>query len=261
MRIISWNVNGIRACVKKGFIDFMKSKNPDILCVQEVKAKEEQIPKELTEYLNRAGYNYDWHAADRPGYSGVATFYKKSIEQPTEVIHHIGDEGIDCEGRILEHKFKDFNLYNIYYPNGQSREERLDYKMDFYDKILKRWKKEMKKGENILAGGDVNTAHKTFDLARPKANEKISGFLPKEREWIDNLLDKDKFIDTFRMINGDVVDEYSWWSYRAGARPNNVGWRIDYFFASEELKSKVKDAFIWQDIEGSDHCPVGVKIG
>jgi len=260
MKIVSWNVNGIRACVKKGFIDFIKNKDPDVLMVQEVKAKEEQIPKELLSFLDEAGYVFDWHAAERPGYSGVATFYKKSCGQPVEVIHEIGHPEIDKEGRILCHRFKKYNLYNIYYPNGQSREERLQYKMDFYKKILQRWKKEVKKGETIIVGGDVNTAHKAFDLARPKANEETSGFLPIEREWIDELLDKNKFVDTFRHIHGDIVDEYSWWSYRANARANNVGWRIDYFFVSEDFKSKIKDAFIWQDILGSDHCPVGIEI-
>jgi exodeoxyribonuclease-3 len=259
MKIISWNVNGIRACVKKGFIDFIKKKKPDVLMVQEVKAKEDQIPKELLEFLDKAGYDFDWHAAERPGYSGVATFYKKELK-PTEVIHEIGHKEIDCEGRVLCHRFKDFMLYNIYYPNGQSREERLEYKLKFYDKILKRWLKEIKEGTNLVIGGDVNTAHKTFDLARPKANEAISGFLPIERAWIDKLLDKNGFIDTFREINGDLVDEYSWWSYRANARVNNVGWRIDYFFINDTLKPKLKDAFIWQDIEGSDHCPVGIEI-
>jgi len=260
MKIISWNVNGIRACVKKGFIDFMKKKDPDILCIQETKAREEQMPKEMAEFLDEAGYDYDWHAAKRPGYSGVATFYKRSLGAPIKVTKEIGFEEIDCEGRVLCHEFKKFILYNIYYPNGQSREERLLYKLDFYDKILKRWLKEIKKGHSLVIGGDVNTAHKAIDLARPKANEGTSGFLPIEREWIDKILDKHEFVDTFRHINGDLEEEYSWWSYRANARINNVGWRIDYFYTDKSLKSQIKDAFIWQDVEGSDHCPVGIEI-
>lgn len=259
MKIISWNVNGIRACVKKGFLDFMKKKDPDILCIQETKAREEQMPKEMAAFLEEAGYHYDWHAAHRPGYSGVATFYKKKFK-PEKVTHEIGYEEIDCEGRVLCHQFEKFILYNIYYPNGQSREERLIYKMDFYDKILKRWLKEIKKGHSLVIGGDVNTAHTPIDLARPKANEETSGFLPMERDWITKILDKHEFVDSFRHINGDIVDEYSWWSYRANARINNVGWRIDYFFTDKSLKSKIKDAFIWQHVEGSDHCPIGIEI-
>jgi exodeoxyribonuclease-3 len=255
MKIVSWNINGIRAVCRKGFRNWLDTSRCDIVLLQEVKAFEEQLPKELQ---NLENYKLYWHAAQRPGYSGVASLIHKNLPIP-KTLEKINRPEIDCEGRILRHEFDDFLLYNIYFPNGQSGDVRLQYKLDFYDILLRRWKRELKSGKQIIVAGDVNTAHREIDLARPRQNRNVSGFLPVECAWIDKLLESN-FLDSFRNINGDIKDEYSWWSYRAGARKNNVGWRIDYFFISEGLKEHLKDAFILQDVMGSDHCPVGIII-
>ena len=192
---------------------------------------------------------------ERKGYSGTAVF---SQLVPLET--KMGAE-IDVlnEGRIIEHRFDPFTLFNVYFPNGQKDDERLRYKIDFYDKFLTFCDALRDEGQSIIICGDVNTAHREIDLANPKSNAKRSGFLPEERAWIDKLIEHG-YIDTFRYIHGDVVDEYSWWSYRFSARTKNIGWRIDYFFISEDLAEDLEDAFILQEVEGSDHCPVGIKI-
>ncbi len=249
MRIISWNVNGIRAVCNKDMFD-TKSLNADILCIQETKAQKEQIPTECLGEFKSLHAN----SAEKKGYSGVATISQVEFDKVDTALH------IDPnEGRILEHHFKDVVLFNVYFPNGQQSDERLEYKMKFYDKFLEHCQDLRAKGKDIIICGDVNTAHKEIDLRHPKANSKTSGFLPIEREWIDKLL-AHGYIDTFRAINGGVDGAYSWWSYRSNARANNTGWRIDYFFISEELKPKLKDAFILSDVLGSDHCPVGIEI-
>lgn len=248
MRLISWNVNGIRAVCGKD-VDF-KSLNADILCFQEIKALREQFPKDcLGEFKNMYV-----NSAEKKGYSGVATLSNVDFDEvltAPEIDSH--------EGRILEHHFKDIVFFNIYFPNGQQSEERLRYKMDFYDKFLSYAQKLRKKGKSIIVCGDVNTAHEEIDLKNPKSNSERSGFLPIERKWIDKLLSHG-YIDTFRQVNGSVEGAYSWWSYRFSARKNNAGWRIDYFFISEDLKLKLKDAFILSGVMGSDHCPVGIEI-
>ena len=252
IRILSWNVNGIRAAHRKGFLDWLKKEQPDILCIQETKAHPEQLPDEL---LNVEGYRSYFSSAVKKGYSGVAIYTK--IE-PKSVKKGFGIEKFDSEGRILIAEYPEFILFNIYYPNGKAREERLNYKMEFYDAFLKYVDKLKKKGKNIIVCGDVNTAHKEIDIARPKENEKISGFLPKEREWIDKFLSHG-YLDTFRMFN-QKPDNYTWWDLMTRARDRNVGWRIDYFYISESLKKKIKDAFIMPDVMGSDHCPIGIEI-
>ena len=252
IRILSWNVNGIRAAHRKGFLDWLKKEQPDILCIQETKAHPEQLPDEL---LNVEGYRSYFSSAVKKGYSGVAIYTK--IE-PKSVKKGFGIEKFDSEGRILIAEYPEFILFNIYYPNGKAREERLNYKMEFYDAFLKYVDKLKKKGKNIIVCGDVNTAHKEIDIARPKENEKISGFLPKEREWIDKFLSHG-YLDTFRMFNQEQ-DNYTWWDLMTRARERNVGWRIDYFYISESLKKKIKDAFIMPDVMGSDHCPIGIEI-
>ena len=252
IRILSWNVNGIRAAHRKGFLDWLKKEQPDILCIQETKAHPEQLPDEL---LNVEGYRSYFSSAVKKGYSGVAIYTK--IE-PKSVKKGFGIEKFDSEGRILIAEYPEFILFNIYYPNGKAREERLNYKMEFYDAFLKYVDKLKKKGKNIIVCGDVNTAHKEIDIARPKENEKISGFLPKEREWIDKFLSHG-YLDTFRMFNQEP-DNYTWWDLMTRARERNVGWRIDYFYISESLKKKIKDAFIMPDVMGSDHCPIGIEI-
>jgi exodeoxyribonuclease-3 len=253
LRILSWNVNGIRAAQKKGLIDWIDKESPDILCIQETKAHPEQLSDEL---LNISGYkSYFSSSVVKKGYSGVAIYTK---EEPVKVEHGFGIPKFDDEGRIIIAEYKKFVLINIYYPNGKAREERLKYKMDFYDAFLKYAEKLKSKGKKLVVCGDVNTAHKEIDLARPKENEKVSGFLPIEREWLDKFFSRG-YHDTFRMFNQEA-EQYSWWDQVTRARDRNVGWRIDYFFVSNNFKKNVKDAFILQEVMGSDHCPVGVEI-
>ncbi len=249
MRIISWNVNGIRAICNKKMLD-LKTLDADIICFQETKAQKEQIPMNCL-----AGYKHFYsNSAEKKGYSGVATLSHVEFSK-TDTSAHVDHE----EGRILEHHFGDVVLFNVYFPNGQQSDERLAYKMKFYDEFLEHCQDLREQGKGIIVCGDVNTAHKEIDLKNAKANSKTSGFLPIEREWIDKFL-AHGYIDTFREINGNVEHAYSWWSYRSNARANNTGWRIDYFFISEDLKPKLKDAFILSDVLGSDHCPVGIEI-
>lgn len=252
IRILSWNVNGLRAVHKKGFLDWFKKEQPDILCLQETKAQEEQLPDEVR---NIEGYHSYFSSAVKKGYSGVAIYTK---DEPKSVKKGFGIEKFDSEGRILVAEYSDFILINIYYPNGKAREERLRYKMDFYDAFQEYANKLKKKGKNLVICGDVNTAHKEIDLARPKANEKVSGFLPEEREWMDKFL-AEGYLDTFRMFNQEP-ENYTWWDMVSRARDRNVGWRIDYFFISESLKKRIKGAFILSDVMGSDHCPIGIEI-
>ena len=252
MKIISWNLAGMRAAVRKGLWHKMKEIDADIYCFQEVKARPEQVELGFDYPM---GYQSYWNPAEKAGYSGVATFTK--IE-PKSVI--VGDRTNDWddEGRVLITKYDEFTLLNVYFPNGKRDAGRLDYKMKFYEYFLKYINELRERGEKIIFCGDVNTAHKEIDLARPKDNELVSGFLEIERKWIDKVI-KAGYVDTFRMFNKDG-ENYSWWSERSGARKRNVGWRIDYFFVDESLKDKVKSAFIMPNIEGSDHCPVGLEI-
>jgi exodeoxyribonuclease III len=252
IRIVSWNVNGIRAVNKKGLTDFIKKDKADIYCFQEIKAKPEQIESDLK---NTDDYLKYWNPAKRAGYSGVATFTKL---EPKTIIVGDRDNDWDDEGRVLITKFDEFTLLNVYFPNGKKDKGRLMYKMEFYDYFLKYINKLRDKGEKVIFCGDVNTAHEEIDLARPKDNILISGFLEVERKWMDKLV-KNGWVDTFREQHPNEI-QYSWWSARSGARKRNVGWRIDYFFVDEKLKNKVKKAFIMPEINGSDHCPVGIKI-
>ena len=252
MRLLSWNVNGIRAAQRKGFVDWVSQNGPDILCIQETKASPEQLSEELTAM---PGYHVYFSSAERKGYSGVATY---SNVKPQNVAHGLGIEKFDNEGRILRMDYADFTLFNIYFPNGKSSEERLDYKMEFYDAFLEHLGQLKRQGRNVVVCGDVNTAHKEIDLARPKPNEKISGFLPVERAWMDQWVSHG-YVDTLRMFNQEP-GQYSWWDARGGGRSKNVGWRIDYFFVSESMKDKVTGAFIMPDVMGSDHCPIGIDL-
>lgn len=252
MKIISWNVNGIRAVAKKGFAEFLQKYNPDILCLQETKASPDQLTEDL---LAPEGYEVFWSSATKKGYSGVATFTKKT---PEKIIYGIGEERFDSEGRTVLTEYKDFVLFNIYFPNGQKDDERLQYKMDFYEQFLKTSEKYRKAGKKVITCGDYNTAHKEIDLTHPKANEKYSGFLPMERKWLDTYISHG-YIDTFREFNQNP-EQYTWWTYRQNAREKNVGWRIDYFFVSDNLKPNLKNAFILQEVHGSDHCPLGIEL-
>lgn len=252
MKLVSWNVNGIRAVASKNAFAWVDEFKPDVLCLQEIKAEVEQIPKEL--FCHPLTHHYV-NSAKKKGYSGTMSFSHQAFDKTDTALHIDHTE----EGRILEHHFDDVVLFNVYFPNGQQSEERLAHKMKFYSDFLAHTEALRQEGKGIIICGDVNTAHREIDLKNPKANEDTSGFLPCERAWIDTLLAKG-YIDTFRHIHGDIKDAYSWWSYRAGARARNVGWRIDYFFISNELETRLKDAFILAEIEGSDHCPVGIEI-
>ncbi len=252
LKIISWNVNGIRAAARKGFHDWLKAENPDILCVQETKAHPEQLDEHL---LNAHGYLTFWDSAEKKGYSGTAIFTR---EKPLSIQTKVGVADLDREGRMVCLEYEKFFIINVYFPNGKMNATRLKFKMDYYDAHLKFVEKLKKTGKAIIVCGDYNTAHKEIDLARPKANQKISGFLPEERAWIDKYIEYG-YIDTFREFN-DRPDQYTWWSMRSGARKRNVGWRIDYFFINKEHRKMLKDAFILQEVMGSDHCPLGVKV-
>lgn len=252
MRIISWNVNGIRAAIRKDFFDWYKKDNPDIVCLQEVKARREQLDGQLDSISDRHIY---WNAAEKAGYSGVAVFSKT---KPLSVQKGFGIEEFDREGRVLLLEYDHFYLYNIYFPNGQRDQERLDYKLRFYDAYLDKVEALKESGKAVITCGDYNTAHKEIDLKNPRENSKTSGFLPIEREWMDKLIARG-FTDTFRMFN-EEPGQYTWWTYRFGARGRNVGWRIDYFFIDKEHEAAVKDAFIQMEVMGSDHCPLGIEL-
>lgn len=250
-RLISWNLAGMRAAVKKGLWNFVQKDNADIYCFQEVKALPDQVP--LLECP--PGYHKFWNPAVKAGYSGVATFTKM---EPKSVIIGDCDNDWDDEGRVIITKFDEFTLLNVYIPNGQRDLGRLDYKMKFYDYFLSFIDDLRDRGEKVIFCGDINTAHNEIDLARPKDNIKNTGFLPQERAFMDKLI-AHNWTDTYRLINGNKV-EYSWWSQRANVRGKNIGWRIDYFFVDKKLEPKIIDAFIMTDIMGSDHCPIGITL-
>ncbi|MCB2361726.1 exodeoxyribonuclease III [Clostridium estertheticum] len=252
MKIYSWNVNGIRAIKNKGFIEWVEGEQPDVLCLQETKIQEDQISDELK---NIEGYSSYFSCAQKKGYSGVAIYTK---QKPISVMRGIGIEKFDSEGRILIAEFENFTLFNIYFPNGQKDEDRLNYKMEFYDELLAYCEKLRKKGKKLIICGDYNTAHNVIDLKNPKANEKYSGFLPIERAWMDKFI-AHGYVDTFRYLHAEEV-KYSWWSYRFKAREKNAGWRLDYFFITKDLLSELKEATILNDVVGSDHCPVSIIL-
>ncbi|MEM4248392.1 MAG: exodeoxyribonuclease III, partial [Candidatus Nanoarchaeia archaeon] len=229
MKIISWNVNGIRAVLKKGFLEWLASESPDMLCLQETKVSEEQLPNELR---NVPGYNTYWCSGERKGYSGTALFSKEppiSIKYGFEL-----DKRFDAEGRIIIAEYPSFTLLNIYFPNGQKDDERLKYKLDFYDATLEYCEALKKKGKELIICGDYNTAHNEIDLARPKENENVSGFLRIERDWMDKW-ENHGYIDTFRVLYPKTEGAYTWWSLRTAARKRNVGWRLDYFYVTPKI--------------------------
>ena len=252
MKLYSWNVNGIRAAERKGFLDWLDQFQPDVLCLQETKARVDQLGSSL---IKDHGYHTYWHSAQKAGYSGVATFCK---EEPYFIQEGLGIDRFDAEGRVLITEHENFLLYNIYFPNGQKDDTRLNYKLDFYDELLPIVNDQVENGNNVIITGDWNTAHNTIDLARPKENEKTSGFMPIERERIDTYVSHG-WVDTFRHFHSDS-DRYTWWTYRFGARERNIGWRIDYFFVNEILVEQLDNADIHPDIMGSDHCPVSLTL-
>lgn len=249
MKLISWNVNGLRACVGKGFMDFFKEADADIFCLQETKLQEGQISLELP------GYHQYWNYAEKKGYSGTAIFTK---EEPLSVTYGIGIEEHDHEGRVITLEFPDFYVITVYTPNSQDELARLDYRMKWEDDFLAYIKK-LEEKKPVIFCGDLNVAHKEIDLKNPKTNRKNPGFTDEEREKF-TVITESGLIDTFRYFYPDLENAYSWWSYRFHAREKNTGWRIDYFVTSECLKDRLSDAVIYNDIMGSDHCPVGLLL-
>jgi len=252
IRISCWNVNGIRAVEKKGFLSWLRQESPDILCLQETKAQPGQITAEIEQ---PSGYHAYWNFPERKGYSGVVTFTK---EEPIKVENGFGIEKFDMEGRVTIAKYAQVTLFNVYFPNGKMSDERLKYKMDFYDAFLDFVTPLTDKGEKLVVCGDFNTAHKEIDLARPKENEDVSGFLPIERAWMDKFV-AHGFVDTFRYLTKEP-DHYTWWSFRTGARGRNIGWRLDYIFVTENLLDSLAQASIRPEVMGSDHCPVEIRL-
>ncbi len=252
LKLLSWNVNGIRAAEKKGFLNWLEKESPDILCVQETKAHVNQLSKEL---IQPHGYKTFWSSAERKGYSGVAIFSK---HEPRDVKDGFGIKKFDSEGRTLIADYSEFVLFNIYFPNGQRDNERLKYKLGFYDEFLNYVEDLKQKGKKIIVCGDVNTAHTEIDLARPKENSDSSGFLPIERKWMDKFVEHG-YIDTFRHLNKEEGN-YTYWDPVTRARERNVGWRIDYFFITANLLKNLKKAFIMSEVMGSDHCPLGIEL-
>jgi exodeoxyribonuclease III len=250
MKIISWNVNGLRAALKKGFVDWAVASGADVICLQETKVSEEPIEIKLLE-----GFNVYSSCATKKGYSGVMLLSKK---KPLSVSKGLGIEKFDAEGRTLIADYGDFVLFNVYFPNGKMSKERLDFKMGFYDAFLEQTDRLRSEGRNIVFCGDVNTAHMEIDLARPKENSKISGFLPEERAWMDKVVEHG-YVDTFRAFDKEP-GQYTWWDLKSGARARNVGWRIDYFFVNKDLMPKVKSSYISKEVMGSDHCPIGLEL-
>ncbi|MBP6060572.1 MAG: exodeoxyribonuclease III [Candidatus Pacebacteria bacterium] len=255
MKIISWNTNGLRATAKQGhFEPLFKKYKPDILCLQETKVEPDQLPENVR---NVAGYHsYFSHPQEKKGYSGVAIYSK---EKPREVFYGMGNKELDTEGRLIGAKFKDYTIINGYYPNGGQGPHRLKYKLEFYEAFLKFIIKLRKNGENVIFCGDINTAHEAIDLARPKANEENTGFLPVERAWITKVIQND-FIDVWRHLNPNKKDVYTYWDQKTRSRDRNVGWRIDYFFADKKLVPKIKKAEMLSAYLGSDHCPITLEF-
>ncbi|MEI6079786.1 MAG: exodeoxyribonuclease III [bacterium] len=253
-KIISWNVNGVRACIKKGLLDFLVKEKPDVLGMQEIKANLDQISGK--EFSAPAGYQPVLFPAEKPGYSGVGAYIKQSLECKTTL--GLGVKEFDKEGRSMTLELDDMIFVNAYFPNSQEAGRRLKYKLDFCEAIKDYLDKLTKKGKPILVSGDYNIAHKEIDLARPKDNEDSPGFLPEERAWMDKFLAKDYF-DTFRIFN-EEPGNYTWWSMRTNARSRNVGWRIDYHCVNKHLKDRVVKSYHNTDVLGSDHCPITIMI-
>ena len=248
MKIITWNVNGLRAALGKRALDWAWARQPDALCLQEIKVRPDQLTEEQRNFPN---YEVVWNPAERAGYSGVATFlHAPALETQigTSVLH------FDVEGRVIQTLHPGFRLFNIYFPNGQRGKERLDYKLDFYAHLLDLCDSLHARGESVIITGDFNTAHQPIDLKNPKENVATSGFMPEERAWVQKFLDHG-FVDVYRNLYPEKV-EYTWWTYRLNARARGIGWRIDYFLISQALVPRVRDVIIHADVQGSDHCPV-----
>lgn len=255
MRITTWNVNGLRAALKKGLLEWIEDDPPEALCLQEVRARPEQLDEGALQRLSEIYPSIIWNPAERAGYSGVAVF----TNQPAlETGAGIGAPRFDSEGRVIWLRYPGFTLFNIYFPNGGRALERVPFKLDFYAHLLEVCDDLHAKGQQIILTGDFNTAHREIDLKNPKANENNTGFLPEERAWIDRYLDKG-FVDSYRALYPDRV-QYTWWTFIANARSRGIGWRIDYFLVSKTLHERVEDVVIMDGVMGSDHCPVMLKM-
>jgi len=252
IQIYSWNVNGIRACARKGFIEWVKNTEPDIVAVQEIKATPEQLEATLK---NIKGYTSYWYPAERKGYSGVALYSKHEPEK----VEPLGNEQFDREGRTLIAYFPSFILINCYFPNSQGHGTRLDFKLSFCNEILDRCNQLVAEGRNIVLCGDFNIAHTAIDLKNPKANEKNAGYLPEEREWMSTFLGAG-YTDTFRKFYPDQPGHYTWWSYRFNARAKDIGWRIDYHCVNNNFIPSVNESVIHKNVQGSDHCPISITL-
>jgi len=250
--IISYNVNGLRAAINKGFLEWLKQENPDIICIQETKIQKGQVDPI---FINQLGYYHYWHYAEKKGYSGVALFSK---EKPIEVTYGIGIPHYDKEGRNITAHFNNYTIISVYFPSGTSGDVRQEIKMAWLDDFLNYLNGLKSSHPNIIVSGDFNICHKPIDINHPEKHETYSGFLPEERAWMDKFIDSG-FVDTFRVFN-NLPNQYSWWSYRAGSRQKNLGWRIDYHMVTESLKNKLVSASILADIVHSDHCPVKLEI-
>jgi exodeoxyribonuclease-3 len=254
VRLYSWNVNGIRACARKGFGDWFAAERPDVLGMQETRA----LPEQLDDELRRpSGYHAWFHPAEKKGYSGVGLYSR--IEPESVTLGGLGEARFDSEGRLIIADYGDFLFYTGYFPNGGNDLSRVPYKLEFSEAVLQHAETRRKAGRSIVICGDVNTAHAEIDLANPGPNKKNTGFLPEEREWVSRLVDHG-YIDIFRHRNPDVAGAYTWWSNRKGVRERNVGWRIDYFFISPDLLDRVVDTTIHADVMGSDHCPISLEL-
>ncbi len=253
MNIISYNVNGIRAAAKKGFIEWLVESGADVVCIQETKAQTDQIPVLELKY---AGYDYYGLSAQKKGYSGVAILSKT---KPDNVVYGMGIEKYDNEGRFIRADYGDLSIVSVYHPSGTSGEERQAFKMQWLDDFQQYVHRLQKERPNLVLCGDYNICHRPIDIHDPVRNANSSGFLPEEREWIDGFI-KSGFTDSFRHVNGDKKDSYSWWSYRANARANNKGWRIDYCMVSNNIKNRISDADIIPSAMHSDHCPISLKL-
>ncbi len=254
LTLLSWNINGIRAAYRRGFLDWLHQTSPDILCLQETKADADQLPGDLRQ---PDGYHAFWHGSERKrGYSGVALL---SRCEPLAVEFGLGRAEFDDEGRTIIAHYPDFTLINCYFPNGSRDHRRVPFKLAFYDAFLTLCERLRSEGRAVIFGGDVNTAHKEIDLTHPKPNQNATGFLPEERAWLDHLT-ANGWVDTFRRFYPDLREQYTWWSLPTSARERNVGWRIDYFFVDADNSARVANAFILPEVMGSDHCPVGIEL-
>lgn len=252
MKIITWNINGIRAGYRKGALDWIWEQKPDVACLQEIKARPDQL---TFEQRNPHGYEAVWNPAEKAGYSGVVTFLRT---RDAEFQLGVGAPSFDVEGRVISTVHPEFRLFNVYFPSGTRGRERVDFKLEFYARLLEICDEHHRRGESLIVGGDFNTAHMPIDLKNARQNQKTSGFLPEERGWVQKFLDRG-FVDVYRHLYPERV-QYTWWTTRLAARERGIGWRIDYFLVSESILPRVRDVIIHDQVQGSDHCPVEIVL-